>query len=42
MMCRLTGHQKLLEKEGFRIIRKGKKAIIENFRNYLAFEEDKL
>jgi hypothetical protein len=42
MMCRLTGHQKLLEKEGFRIIRKSKNAIIENFRNYLAFEEDKL
>jgi len=34
-----AGHQKLLEKEGFRIIRKGAKAIVENYRDYLVFKE---
>jgi hypothetical protein len=28
---------KLLEKEGFRIIHKGKKGFVENYKNYLAF-----
>jgi 6-O-methylguanine DNA methyltransferase, DNA binding domain len=31
----ITDHQKLLEKEGFRIIHKGKKAYVENYINYI-------
>jgi 6-O-methylguanine DNA methyltransferase, DNA binding domain len=31
----ITDHQKLLEKEGFRIIRKGKSAYVENYLNYV-------
>jgi alkylated DNA nucleotide flippase Atl1 len=32
----IADHQKLLEKEGFRVIRKGKQAFVENFNSYLA------
>jgi alkylated DNA nucleotide flippase Atl1 len=31
-------HKKLLEKEGFRILRKGKKYIVDDFENYLSRE----
>jgi alkylated DNA nucleotide flippase Atl1 len=31
----LEGHKKLLEKEGFKILQKGKKCLVENYQKYL-------
>jgi hypothetical protein len=31
----IEGHQKFLEKEGFTVIRKGKKAYVDNYKNYI-------
>ncbi|KPK83003.1 MAG: hypothetical protein AMS27_13390 [Bacteroides sp. SM23_62_1] len=36
----IEAQQRLLEKEGFKIIRKGKKSFVENYQNYLAFNAD--
>lgn len=36
----IEAHQRLLEEEGFKVIRKGKKSFVENYKSHLSFNPD--